>query len=134
MAYTITPIGFTHSKDKITEIKFLARYAEAIQGLEKYSHILLIVWFHARDTESARKMVKVHPGRNRKNPLTGIFATRSPVRPNPVGIFTSEILSIENDKISVSRIDVFDETPVIDIKPYIPSIDFAPSAKMPDWI
>lgn len=132
MSYKINPIGFTNSGEDFTEINVLERYGDALEGLPDYSHIIVLIWLHERDTDEERNMLKVHPRHNKKNPLTGIFATRSPVRPNPVAVFIAEIRSIQDRKITVDRLDVYDNSPVIDIKPYIPSIDSFSRAKTPD--
>ena len=133
MQYEITPVGFVNKGDNCSEIEVLPQYEEALDGLKGYSHIIVIVWFHKRDNPQARNLLKIHPRRNKNNPLTGIFATRSPVRPNPVAVFTPEVISIEGNRITVSSMDTYDETPVIDIKPYIPGLDSIPEAVTPDF-
>lgn len=133
MSYEINPIGFIKSNNDLSEIEILSGYEDALYGLEGYSHIIVLVWFHKRDNHSARKLLKVHPERNKNNSLTGIFATRSPVRPNPIALFIPSIISINRNIIITSSMDVFDETPVIDIKPYIPELDSIPEAKAQDF-
>ncbi len=134
MSYKVTPIGFIRSEKEFTSVEILPAYEEAVHGLELYSHIIILLWFHNSDNESDRQLLKVHPRHNKKNPLTGIFATRSPVRPNPVAIFIPSIISIERNVININSIDAFDGTPVIDIKPYIPSLDSIPEAKTPKFL
>jgi tRNA-Thr(GGU) m(6)t(6)A37 methyltransferase TsaA len=126
-------VGFIRSGKNGTSIEILPGYEEALHGLELYSHIILLVWFHKRDNIPDRKILKVHPRHNKNNPLTGIFATRSPVRPNPVAIYMPSIISINRNIISITAIDAFDGTPVIDIKPYIPSLDSISEAKAPEF-
>ncbi|UCF56354.1 MAG: SAM-dependent methyltransferase, partial [Deltaproteobacteria bacterium] len=63
------------------------------------------------------------------NPLTGVFATRSPVRPNPISVYTCRILSIDGNVIHIEKIDALDGTPVIDIKPYVPRLDSVSEVK-----
>ena len=133
MAYEIAPVGFIKPGKNSTLIEILPGYEGAVHGLEPYSHIIVLVWFHKRDNGPDRQLLKVHPRHNKNNPLTGIFATRSPVRPNPIAIFIPSIISINRNIINVSSIDAFDDTPVIDIKPYIPSLDSIPDAKVPEF-
>jgi len=133
MSYEIIPVGFIRSGENSTSVEILPGYEDAVHGLELYSHIIILLWFHKRDNDYERKLLKVHPRHNKNNPLTGIFATRSPVRPNPVGIFTPAIISINRNTIKVSPVDAFDGTPVIDIKPYFPSLDSISEAKVPEF-
>ena len=108
-------------------------YKEALMGLEEFSHIVVLCWFYKSDTPEGRGTLKVHPRNNPENPITGVFATRSPLRPNPIALFTCKILRIEGNRIVIDRIDAFDGTPVIDIKPCITDLDFAADIKIPDW-
>ena len=104
-------------------IEIYKEYEDALFGLDQYSHIIVFTWFHENDVSEKRKVLKVHPRGNKANPLTGVFATRSPVRPNLIGIFLCKIISIENNVIQIEHIEAFAGSPVIDIKPYIPRID-----------
>lgn len=71
----------------------------------------------------------------KKNPLTGVFACRAPVRPNLIALSLCKVLSITNNIIAVDKIDAFNGSPILDIKPYIPSIDNEPKdIRMPDWL
>lgn len=88
---------------------------DALDGLEVGQEIILLTWFHLSD----REILKVHPRNELKNPLTGVFATRSPDRPNPVGLHPVTILEISGNQIRVSPLEAIDGTPIIDIKPVI---------------
>ncbi len=92
------------------------KYRAALSGLEVGNKIFLFTWLHKGD----RNVLTTKP-RNNPNAITkGVFATRSPDRPNPIGIHVAEILSIdENGEINVSNMEVIDGTPLIDIKPYL---------------
>ena len=75
------------------------------------------------------------PCGNRKNPLTGVFACRSPVRPNLIGLSLCKIVSVEGRVVNVEKIDAFDKTPVLDLKPYAPGIDRPKGeVRVPDWL
>lgn len=97
-------------------VKIDENYRTAMSGLEVGDKIFLLTWLH----KGYRNVLNTKP-RNNPNAITkGVFATRSPDRPNPIGIHVTEILSIsDNGEISVSKMEVIDGTPLIDIKPYL---------------
>ncbi|MGZ3745715.1 MAG: tRNA (N6-threonylcarbamoyladenosine(37)-N6)-methyltransferase TrmO [Pseudobdellovibrionaceae bacterium] len=99
---------------------------QALQGLEKFSHLWLIFIFHQNKT--ARYHAKVHPPRLGGESM-GVFATRSPHRPNPLGLSLVELVRIEGDSLILAGADLVDETPILDIKPYLPEIEAKPEAK-----
>jgi tRNA (Thr-GGU) A37 N-methylase len=76
----------------------------------------------------------VHPRKDEKNPLTGVFGTHSPLRPNLIGLTRCKIKSIEDQRIAIEDIDAFDGTPVIDIKCYIPDPPDESEIRIPDWV
>ncbi len=98
-------------------IELLSEYHEALQGLEDYGYIL--VFYHLHLINSWNHMV-TPPGSSKE---FGLFATRTPRRPNPIGFSVIKLESIENGVLRVSGVDAYDGTPVLDIKPYIPVID-----------
>jgi len=132
--FHIVPVGITHINSGHTYIEIFEDYADALSGLEPFSHIIVLVWFHKSDTREKRGTLRVHPRRNRTLPLTGVFATRSPVRPNPVALYTCKVLAIRKNIIQIDGIDAFDGTPVIDIKPYIPAEDEVRDAAVAEWL
>lgn len=110
------------------------RVAEALRGIESYSHLWLIWGFHqaVRDGESQAWRPTVRPPRLGGNTRMGVFATRSPFRPNPLGLTVVKLLAVEDSAegkvILVSGADMMDGTPVYDIKPYLPYVDSVPEA------
>ena len=80
-----------------------------------------------------RAILQVHPRGDQKNPLTGVFATRSPFRPNLIALSLCKIVSVKENVIEVEKIDAFEGTPVLDIKPYAPGQDSATGVKVPEW-
>lgn len=98
----------------------------ALRGLEGFSHLWVIFNFHKNTNE--RYHAKIHPPRLRGESI-GVFATRSPHRPNPIGLSLVEIEKIENNSIIIKGSDLIDGTPVLDIKPYLPEIEAKPFAK-----
>ncbi len=91
-------------------------YADGLYGLQPGDEIILFTWMHLAN----RDTLQVHPRGNRENPVKGVFATRSPSRPNPIGFHQTRIVSMaEPSKIKVQALEVVDRTPVLDIKPVI---------------
>jgi tRNA-Thr(GGU) m(6)t(6)A37 methyltransferase TsaA len=97
-------------------IEIEPQYSEGLDGLEVGDEILVLSWMHLGD----RTRLRVHPRGNPDNPLTGVFATRSPSRPNPIGLHKTRILAIEAPcRILVESLELLDQTPVVDIKPVL---------------
>ncbi len=100
---------------------------------DKFPHIVVLYWMH-QAAATGQLPTKVHPMGKRELPLVGLFATRSPYRPNPVGKATVRLLERRGNILKVEGLDAIDGTPVIDIKPYIPGYDSATDARVPPWI
>lgn len=123
--------GFGGFKGKITEIILERKYARGLVGLKDYSHIIILFWMN--EAEGIVRL-KHRPQGNPKVPVVGIFATRCQWRPNCIGISTVPLISINKNIIKVSGLDVIDNTPILDIKPYVPSYDKAAGKiKLPGW-
>ena len=133
-----TPIGFANTQydnidnmpiqgagiaDNVGEINILPEFTEGLDDLKDFSHIYII--FHLNKcTKSALKVIPFLD----KEPR-GIFATRSPTRPNPIGLTIVEIVKIKKSSIFVKGLDLLNDTPILDIKPYIQSFDNIPDTK-----
>jgi len=143
-SFSVRPIGYVQSAYFQTEdvahthtgwtadtsqIHLLPGYAKALGGLQGYSHIIVLFWVHKA---KEWKMPKEH----HKPPYVKLFATRMPVRPNPVGMSVVELQDFSTDtgRITVKGLDALDGTPVIDIKPYIPNFDSCSNAYVPGWV
>jgi tRNA-Thr(GGU) m(6)t(6)A37 methyltransferase TsaA len=120
--------------EKATWIEIFDAYSDALLGLEGFSHIQVFFWFHENDEAHKRKILRVHPRKDKKNPLSGVFATHSPLRPNLIGLTLCKIKSIRDHRIEIEDIDAFDGTPVIDIKCYIPSSVAESDIHLPAWV
>ena len=116
----------------VSEIVVNTRLTEALDGLEEFSHIIVLYWMH-QVAHSSELSLKVHPRGKAELPMVGLFATRSPNRPNPIGKATVRLLERQGNVLKVEGLDATDGTPVIDIKPYIPGYDSATDAKVPPW-
>ena len=132
--YKILPIGFIQKEKKKVWIEIDEKYTDALLGLDGFSHINVFYWFDQNDTPENRKMLQVHPRRDRKNPLTGVFATHSPRRPNLIACSLCKILSIQENTIFIDDIDALAGSPVIDIKCYIPGTRSFSDLRLPDWV
>ncbi|MHB8202274.1 MAG: tRNA (N6-threonylcarbamoyladenosine(37)-N6)-methyltransferase TrmO [Desulfomonilaceae bacterium] len=132
--YSIQPIGHVVKTAGKVTLDILPQYKDALLGLKDFSHIYVLYWFNRNDSPEKRSILKVHPRGNKENPLTGVFATHSPFRPNLIGLSICKIKSIDGDVITVDDIDAFDGTPIIDLKPYRSSYDCVPGASVPDWV
>ncbi|MDF1526694.1 MAG: tRNA (N6-threonylcarbamoyladenosine(37)-N6)-methyltransferase TrmO [bacterium] len=130
---TITPVGYIRSDvtergqaprqgrdaDLDARIEILTPYTEALSGIGQWSQLLVICWMHLAN----RDILDVHPRGNTNAPLTGVFGTRSPARPNPLAVYTVDLLSVDGNVLHVKGIDAIDGTPVLDIKPHINRLD-----------
>lgn len=132
--FQIFSIGLVKKTKHTTIIEIYKKYEDALLGLHQISHVIVCYWFHKNDTAEKRNVLQVHPRGDQRNPLTGVFATRSPVRPNLIGISVCKILSIDGNIIHIDKIDAFHDSPVIDLKPYIPRDDSILDAHVPEWI
>lgn len=139
----LRPIGVVHNgiseqpagrgwQDVDSEIVLEPSLTEALDNLEEFSHIIVLFWTYRPGQPKAPP--KIHPRSNRDLPLIGLFATRSPNRPNPVAKTTVRLLKREGNILKVKGLDAFDGTSVIDIKPYIPGYDSVDEAEVPAWV
>ena len=122
-----TPIQPTAAKGAKGTVEVYPEYAEGLNGLENFSHIILIYHFHLAKPGP----LKVKPYMDNKP--HGVFATRAPSRPNPIGISVVKLTKIEGNTLHVENIDIIDGTPLLDIKPHIPQFDTPPTAKI-GWL
>jgi tRNA (adenine37-N6)-methyltransferase len=120
-------------KGSISEIIINKEYEDCLDGIEGFSHIMVLYWPH-QVKDQDRKMMKVHPGGLKEFPLVGVFATRSPVRPNPICATTVELIERNKNILKVKSLDALDGTPIIDIKFHHPSYDSPSNVVWPDWM
>jgi len=134
-SFDLSPIGYVHSSLKNrsdaprqgwegapdARLEIHPAFVEALDGIESGQDIWIFTWLH----EAERSVLKVHPRDDVRNPLTGVFATRSPDRPNPVGLHRGKVLSVEgNGWLQVQGLEAIDGTPIIDIKPVLERGDY----------
>jgi tRNA-Thr(GGU) m(6)t(6)A37 methyltransferase TsaA len=128
-SYLIEPIGVIHSDLTSREaaphqghegapdawLEVNSTVIEGLEGIAVGDEIILITWFH----KAHRDILKVHPRRDKNMPLTGVFATRSPDRPNPIGLHRVTVLEIVGNRLKVGPLEAIDGTPIVDIKPVV---------------
>jgi tRNA-Thr(GGU) m(6)t(6)A37 methyltransferase TsaA len=126
MDYNIRPIGVIHSSLKKLQdcplqesenapqatIEVFAKYKQGLKNIKTGSKLILLTWLH----ESDRSVLMTKPRNDPNAAITGVFSTRSPDRPNPIGLHSVEVVSVEANKILVSSLEVLDQTPLIDMK------------------
>jgi len=132
--FKVYPIGLIKKQDNHTIITIRAAYKDALLGLDQFSHITVCYWFHQNDTPEKRNTLQVYPRKDKSNPLSGVFATRAPLRPNLIAWSTCKLFAIDDLNIAIDKIDAFNETPVLDIKPFIPRRQSLSHIKTPAWV
>ncbi len=115
------------------EIVIFDEYAECLDGIEDFSHVLVLYWSHLA-AESRRGVKKVHPAGQKDMAMVGVFATRSPARPNLVCATTVELVGREGNALKVRGLDAIDGSPIIDLKPHLPSFDAPEGVRLADWM
>ena len=130
MCFDITPIGYVHSTLEVrcnaprqgwegapaAGLEILPAFVQGVDGIKAGEEIWIFTWLH----EARRSVLKVHPRDDVRKPMKGVFATRSPDRPNPIGLHRAKVLSVEGDRwLQVQDLEAIDGTPIVDIKPVI---------------
>ena len=120
-------------KGSVSEVIINEEYKECLDGIEGFSHIMVLYWAD-RITGEGRHVTRVHPAGKKEYPMVGVFATRGPARPNPICATTVELLGREGNTLKVKNLDALDGTPIVDIKFHHPSYDAPRDVKWPDWM
>ncbi len=120
-------------RKNVCELVIFSQWSELLDGIEGFSHILVLYWPHLVDPER-RNLRKVHPMGRKDLPLQGIFATCSPARPNPVLVTAVPLLERKGNVLSVMGLEAVDGSPIIDIKPYVETYYGADHSTVPQWM
>lgn len=120
-------------EEVVSDIVVDSDLSEALDNLDEFSHIIVLYWMH-QVAAGGQMPMKVHPQGRQELPLVGLFVSRSPHRPNPIGKATVRLLQRRGNILTVQGLDAVDGTPVVDIKPYIPGYDSVAEARVPSWI
>ncbi len=140
---TFSPIGVVHNavttpddkvywEEVVSRIEIAEELLPALEGLEEFSHIVVVFAFDRRPPGPLP--LRVHPARRTELPLVGVLATRSPNRPNPIGVTVVELLERADNVLIVRGLDALDGTPVLDIKPYLARGDRIADVRTPAWL
>jgi tRNA (adenine37-N6)-methyltransferase len=132
-SFSVHPIGEVQKKEGRNLIVLDKKYQDGLLGLDQWSHVQVVWWFDKNDTPQKRAILQVNPRGDKNNPITGVFACRAPVRPNLIALSLCKIVSVNDNVIEVEKIDAFEGTPVLDLKPYAPGQDSASGVKVPKW-
>jgi tRNA-Thr(GGU) m(6)t(6)A37 methyltransferase TsaA len=142
MELTLHSVGVVHSavspsgrdvrwEEIESEIVIDHAWVDALDGLDAFSHIWVV--FHLSQAQPPESL-RTRPQGKADAPVVGRFATRSPVRPNPIGMTPVRLVVIKGNRLRVRGLDAFNGTPVLDLKPYLPQGDSLPYARVPDWV
>jgi excinuclease ABC subunit A len=134
-AFELFPVGHVRRGEGKATLHVREPYIPALTHLEDFSHVRVLWWFHRLDGERFRRATHNKPPYENA-PVTGVFASRSPVRPNPIGLTTARIVGVDHERgiVEIAGTDAFDETPIVDLKPYIPASDRVKEFRVPEWI
>ena len=124
--------GSDQGEVEASEITLNAAWSEALDGIEGFSHIWVVWWIDRFDEPPERQ--HVHPEGRLDMPLVGLFATRSPHRPCPIGMTAVRLLGRNGRRLLVEGLDAYEGTHVLDIKPYLRRGDLIPEAEAPEWL
>lgn len=136
------PIGFVRNEideahrdtpweELESEIVIDERWRDALDGIEQFSHLWIIFFIDRVDTPAD---LRIRPMKRDDMPLVGIFATRSPQRPNPIGIRAAELIEVRGNILRVRGLDALNGSPVLDLKPYLTRGDSIPEARVSEWV
>jgi len=126
-------LKYKQMKQNLSELIIDPSYDDMLDGIENFSHIVVVYWPHLL-TDEQRKLRKVHPMGRKDLPIQGIFATRSPARPNSILISTVELLKRQKNILQVRGLEALDGSPILDIKTYIEISDQISNPIFPEWV
>ena len=140
----LQPIGYVRSPVKetprpeydwtgvVSEIVIQPEFAAGLAGLGEYSHVIVIYWAH-KAIDKSKMALQVRYRGDPTLPMVGVFASRSPYRPNPLCLKVARLLEVSDHILRLEGLDAYDGTPVLDIKPFNPDNDAPPHASVPPW-
>lgn len=133
--YSLNPIGKICVSGGETRLELAPAYAPALEGLDGFGYVQVLWWFDRCDTPQQRAILTERQPYVRGPGVMGTFATRSPQRPNPIALSTAYVTCIDHSRAAVglAYIDAADGSPLLDIKPYTPSLDRAGTPAVPGW-
>ena len=132
--YDVYPVGYVRRDDERTYLEILEPYVPALKELERFSHVQVLWWFSEFDDEMYRSVTQSDHAPY-DAPTLGMFACRGPARPNPIALTTAQMLGVDHAEgvVEIVNIEAFDGTPILDLKPYIPSCDRVRDVRVAEW-
>ena len=112
---TVRPVGFVRGEGDTCEIEVRPAYVDGLLGIEQAEELQILYWMH-RLGDAERRLLTAHPMGETSRPRRGVFALRSPMRPNPIGSTVVKLLEVEGNRLRVRGLDALDGSPVVDIK------------------
>ena len=139
----LKPIGIVRNRvreprmegweDVLSDIIIRKNLTDALDGIEGYSHVVVLFYLH-KVTDEERSRTQCHPRGDPRYPLQGVFATRTQHRPNPVGVSVVALVKRRRNVLRVRGLDAINGTPVLDVKPHVPHYDAPSEARVPEWV
>jgi tRNA-Thr(GGU) m(6)t(6)A37 methyltransferase TsaA len=128
------PPGDEPWENREAEIELDPEWIEALDGLEDFTHAWIVWWLDRALPDGSPLPCHIHPENRPELPEVGLFATRTPRRPNPIAITAVRLLERVGARLRVLGLDACQDTPVLDIKPYLPRGDSIAEAAVPSWL
>ena len=136
----LQPIGLCHTsvpnkevpvqrKTMISTLEIFNQFKAGLSGIDQYSHLIVLFWMHEVTLPT---QLSSYPRGDNSLPLTGVLASRGRNHPNPIGLAVVELLELSNAGLVVRKLDAYDRSPILDIKPY-DDYDVVSDPKVPDW-
>ena len=116
-----------------SEIVLDETFCDGLEGIEQFSHLLILFWMH-RAAEAEPLRMRRRPQGRADMPEVGLFAQRARHRPNPIGVTAVRLLRRDKNRLFVEGLDAINGTPVLDVKPYVPAFDAVEAARVPAWM
>jgi tRNA-Thr(GGU) m(6)t(6)A37 methyltransferase TsaA len=133
--FEISPIGKVEQTENGLQLRIFEPYRPALKELGSFGHVVVLWWCHMADTKEDRQTLECIKPYKKAPEKMGMFATRSPLRPNPIALSVAPILRVDQKEgsIYIPWIDAAPDTPIVDLKPYHPSLDRVRDVSMPQW-
>ncbi len=133
--FQLEPIGQIQRNENDVCLEIAAPFRPGLKQLDHFSHVIVFWWADQHDTQEYRTLLQTEPPYAQGH-VTGVFACRSPYRPNPLAMTTCKILAVADTHgiVRVSNIDAYDGTQIVDLKGYFPVCDRVQNAHIPDWL
>ncbi len=133
--YHLHPIGHVRRTPQGIRLEIGKPFRPALKELDQFSHVVVVWWANQFDNEEGRSILQCKPPYAAGH-LSGIFATRSPLRPNPIAVTICKLLGVDEETgtVQIANIDAVDGSPVVDLKAYFPVCDRVQEARLPGWL